>query len=68
MDKYGNGSLFRLLHANFVHIFVNLFSQIIIGSMIEKAIGSFPGEVYFQVLWPTPRFPFLECWVPILGI
>lgn len=32
---------FGLLHANFVHIFVNLFSQLIIGSMIEKAIGSF---------------------------
>ena len=31
---------FGLLHANFVHIFVNLFSQLIIGSMIEKAIGS----------------------------
>lgn len=32
--------LFAILHANLVHLFVNLFSQIIIGSFIEKSIGS----------------------------
>jgi len=31
---------FAFLHANFVHIVVNLFSQIIIGSYMEHAIGS----------------------------
>jgi len=31
---------FAFLHANFVHIVVNLFSQIIIGSFMEHAIGS----------------------------
>lgn len=42
---------FGLLHANFVHIFVNLFSQIIIGSMIEKAIGSFNrGGIFSSVV------------------
>ena len=36
---------------NFVHIFVNLFSQIIIGSMIEKAIGSFNrGGIFSSVV------------------
>ena len=42
---------FGLLHANFVYIFVNLFSQIIIGSMIEKAIESFNrGGIFSSVV------------------
>jgi len=32
--------LFGILHANLVHVTVNLFSQIIIGSMMETEIGS----------------------------
>ena len=40
-----NGQVWRfityaLLHANLVHIVVNLFSQIIIGSYLESMIGS----------------------------
>lgn len=41
--KIRNGQIFRwlffgLLHANFVHIFFNIFSQIVIGTIIESCI------------------------------
>ena len=38
---------FGLLHANFVHLFVNMFSQVIIGSYIEVAIGSWRAALLY---------------------
>jgi membrane associated rhomboid family serine protease len=38
---------YAFLHANFVHVVVNIFSQIIIGSFIEATIGSLKTSILY---------------------
>ena len=47
-----NGEIWRFityafLHANLIHVAVNLFSQIIIGSYIESMIGSIKTAILY---------------------
>lgn len=38
---------FGFLHANLIHVVVNVFSQIIIGSFIETMIGSLKTSILY---------------------